>query len=435
MNYPPVKKREIWGWAMYDFANSSYTTVIITAIYSGFFTQHIVPKESATRDSYWSLAIILSTLVAMFLSPLAGAIADLSGRKMRFLIGTTLVCSLSTSLLFFVKPGDIASAIFLIAISNAAFMISETFCASFLTDISNSKNIGKISGIGWAIGYFGGLSSLILVQLIVVANPESDLANYLLQNRQAMLATGVFFLVAALPTFLFVKTRSKPAPGFEKASLSRYLSAGLKELSNGFATAREHKVLFQFLLAFMVYMAGLDAIIKFVGIYARSELNFGSGDIIKMFLILQIFAAIGAFGFGFLEAKIGPKSTVMSTLVLWIVAILAIFSIDYLSPLLDVSPKNLFLGIAIFAGLGLGSTQSSSRTVVGLLVPPEKSAELFGFWGFFARIATLLGMSFGFASDLLGSRRWAMLLVVAFFAVGLLMLSRIPLSKGIKSSS
>jgi len=171
----------------------------------------------------------------------------------------------------------------------------------------------------------------------------------------------------------------------------------------------------------MVYMAGLEAVIKFVGIYARNELQFEVTDIAKMFLILQLSAAAGAVGFGFLEAKMGAKKTVLATLVWWVVGILGIYFINHISSATGYDPKTLFFGISLIAGSGIGATQSSSRTVVGLLAPKKHSAEMFGFWGVFSRLGTLLGIQFGVVSDLAG-RQQALLLLVVFFVVGGLML-------------
>lgn len=429
-----AKKGEIFSWAMFDFANSSYTTVIITAVFSTFFIDYIVPEESTSKDSYWSIAIATSTLFALLLSPLAGAICDLSGRKKRYLAYTTVICALTTALLFFVGQGNIWLAIGLITLSNAAFMLSETFCGSFLPDLATRKNMGLISGIGWGLGYFGGLASLALVMLILGNTQALDKAEVISRHQTAMIATGVFFLLAAMPTLLFVKNRSKPTPGFENAKTKDLLLAGFARFKQTLDTARKHKTLFRFLLAFMVYMAGLDAVVKFVGIYARKELNFELSDITKMFLILQLSAAAGAVGFGFLESKLGAKKTVLATLVWWIGGILAIYFIDNISAATGIERKTLFFGISLVAGSGIGATQSSSRAVVGMLAPAHRSAEMFGFWGFFSRLGTMLGVLFGFLSDAAG-RQNALLLVVAFFAVGGLMLLPLKIDEEVKKNS
>lgn len=421
-----ARKGEILSWAMFDFANSSYTTVVITAIFGAFFVEHIVPKESTLRDSYWTYAIGASTILTLLLSPLVGAICDLSGRKKRYLAYTTIICAISTCLLYFVDYGDIWLAVALITISNSAFMLSETFCGSFLPELATKDNMGLISGVGWGLGYFGGLASLALVFFTLGDTKYLEQSLLISRHQLAMVLTGVFFMIAALPTLLFVKNRSAPKPGYEKATTAQLLSAGFKRFTETAATARRNKNLFKFLLAFMVYMAGLEAVIKFVGIYARNELQFEVTDIAKMFLILQLSAAAGAVGFGFLEAKLGAKTTVLATLVWWVIGILGIYFLTPLSEITGYDNKTLFFGISLIAGSGIGATQSSSRTVVGLLAPREHSAEMFGFWGVFSRLGTLLGIQFGVVSDMAG-RQNALLLLVAFFVLGGLMLAPLKL--------
>lgn len=425
---PPVKKREVFGWAMYDFANSSYTTVVISVLYSSFFTAHIVPNGSAARDTYWSVAMIASTVLAILLSPLVGAICDYGGHKKRWLGSSTFVCALGTAGLYLVEPGEVWFAIFLIAVSNAAFMIGEAFCASFLTDLATKKNMAVISGLGWGLGYFGGLTSLVIVKLAISANPESDLARYVTQNQTAMVFIALFYAVASLPTFLLVRERSLPRPGFDGASVRKLFEAGLGELKGSLSLSRQHPVLFRFFLAFTVYMAGLEVIIKFIGIYATNELGLATGDLIFMFLILQLSAAVGALGFGYLEGLLGARKTVLLTLAWWVSGILGIYFLDALALVFQTERKNVFLAIALIAGAGIGSIQSSSRAVVGMLAPPGRSAQTFGFWGMFMRLSILLGMLFGPVSDLLG-RRTALLLVVAYFVCGGLLLLRVPIDE------
>jgi UMF1 family MFS transporter len=430
---PPVTRKEIFGWAMFDFANSSYTTVVITVLYSKFFVAHIVPPGSTVRTSYWSLAIILSTLIALILSPLAGAICDYSGKKKRYLFGTALACSLATAALALVQPGAVGWAIALIAVSNAAFMLSETFCGSFLPDISTPETMGKISGLGWGIGYFGGLASiLVALTFVVTADPAAQPALYVRQNQLAMVAIGAFFLITATPTFLLVRNRTPPAPGYERAGVGRLFRAGLHEFRQTLTTARQNRVLFQFLGAFMVYMAGIDAIVKFVSIYASDEVHYSDAELRMLFLGLQLSAAAGAFLFGWLEGRIGPKKTVQATLVWWIAGVLGIYFLADLSRWTGIDPKRVFQLLGLVAGAAIGATQASSRTVVGLLSPPDKVTQMFGFWGTFARLGTILGMSFGFVADGFHSPRTAVLLVLVFFVVGLLLLSRVDITRGLR---
>lgn len=421
----PVRKKEIFGWAMYDFANSSYTTVIISVVYAAFFVNYIVP-DGTVKDSYWSLAIILSTLTAMILAPLLGALCDITGFKKRYLLGTTLICAASTAGLFFVGPGDFTLAILLLLVSNASFMISESLCASFLTELATPSTMAMISGIGWGIGYMGGLVSLLIVKAIVRNEPENTTA-YIQDHQTAMAAIGVFFLIAAMPTFLLVKERSFPVKGASQLRLSELLTMSWQKIKSSFQEGFTGSVLFKFLTAFTVYMAGIEVVIKFVGIYATAEVGYTTGELAVVFLILQFSAMAGALGFGYLEKYLGARDTVFATLIMWFGCVISIFLLQNIADLLGVTAKQVFFVIALFAGAGIGSTQSSSRAVVGLLTPENDSAQTFGLWSFFAKLAIMLGMTFGFVSDLIGSRRHALLLVLLFFVIGGLLLKRIKL--------
>lgn len=431
---PPVRKREIFGWAMYDFANSSYTTVVISVIYSSFFVDYIVPAGSDARDTYWSVAIIASTVLALLLSPFVGAICDYGGGKKKWLALTTVACAGATLGLFFVQPGDLWLAVALITVSNAAFMIGESFCGSFLTDLATKETMGKISGLGWGLGYFGGLLCMVAMLVLITAEPESDLTLFVQQNQQAMVFIGVFFAIAALPTFILVAERSTPAPGFEGASFGKLMRTGLAEMADSAKLARKYPVLLKFFLAFTVYLAGLEVVMKFVGIYARSEVKLSVADLSVMFIIIQLSAALGALLFGLLEGRIGPKRTVMATLFWWMGGILGIYFLFDIADLTGFEPRQVFFGVSLVAGAGIGSLQSSSRAVVGLLSPAARSAQMFGFWGTFSRFGLILGMSFGPVSDMVG-RQNAMLLVLAFFVVGAVMLAGVPIDEGIRAAA
>jgi UMF1 family MFS transporter len=429
----PVTNREIFGWAMFDFANSAHTTVVITAVYNAFFVGFIV--AGARGDSYWSTAIILSMLATIVLSPLVGAIIDFSGKKKTYLVASCLVCSSATASLFFVDPGEIWLGIALVVISSVGFMLSEAFCASFLPDLSTPATMGKISGLGWGIGYFGGLlSSWLALSLVITSDPAADRAGYVRDNQLAMVMTGAFFLIAAIPTFLLVRNRALPAPGYERASSATLIRAGLAEFGQSLTTARRHPVLFRFFIAFMVYMAGLDAIVKFFGIYAREEIRLSTGEFKYLFLVLQLSAALGAFGFGWLEGRIGPKKTVLWTLFWWIAGVAGILALGPLSRALGTDPKNVFYGLGLIAGAGIGATQASSRTVVGLLAPREKTAQMFGFWSMFQRFGSILGAGMGYVNVMMGTRQAGIVLVLLFFVAGAVLLSRVDIERGIREA-
>ena len=425
-----AKKREIFGWAMYDVANSAYTTVIITVVFSVFFVSTIVP-QGHNANTLWALAISLSSLIALILSPFIGVLCDLSGHKKAYLIISTLICSLFTSLLFFVGPGDVWLAIGVIVISNTAWMIGESICASFLSDISSKKNMGLISGIGWGVGYLGGLVSLAVVMFVILAGVDkASIQEQIAMNQNAMLFIAAFFILAALPTFIWVKNRIKPT---QKLTGKQVFKLGVKRLVNGAELIKKYPQLFKFFIAFTVYMAGYAAIIKFVGIFANQALDLSSGQLITMFIFLQLSAFAGAILFGFADKLIGPKKSILITLIWWVMGIYTIYSIEAVASILGTDPKTAFTYLALVIGLALGATQSSSRAVVGMLTKNEDSAMMFGFWGMFNRTAILLGMSYGFVADIIGLQS-ALLLIIVFFVVGGLLFLRVDIKKGIEQA-
>jgi UMF1 family MFS transporter len=419
-----VKKREVFGWAMYDFANSSYTTVVITFIYSAFFISQIVPADSQMRDSYWSITIIVSTLLSVILAPFLGAFADYSGNKKKQLAVLTAISVFFTGSLFFVNPGEISLGITLLVCSNTAWMLSENVIASFLPEISSSNTIGRISGIGWGIGYIGGLLSLLLMIVIISANVEQNLPLYINQHQQAMVVLAVFYFVAALPTFIFLK--QQPSTYQQKqANTQLLLKASVSRVVNMMALIKEYPTLFRFFIPFTVYSAGIAVIVKFFGIYASEELAISGTFLLATGAILQVAAMIGALSFGVLQDKMGAEFTLKTSLITWILAISAIYFVEHLAGLFDLAIPHMFMVIAFIAGSALGATQSASRAVVGLITATKDVSLSFSLWGVFGKLAIVLGMMFGPIADLVG-RHSALLVVIMYFFIGFLLLKLVP---------
>lgn len=426
-----VRKREIVGWAMYDFANSSYTTVVVSFIYSAFFVAYIVPPELAhLKNTFWAASVAISTGLAILLAPIVGVLCDYSGHKKRYLAWCTWVSVLATGGLFFVDPGNITLGMAFLICSNTAWMLSESFIASFLTELANRDNMGRISGIGWGIGYIGGLLSLVMIIAIVTTRAEDDLALYIDQNQLAMVAIALFYGLGALPTFLFVKERAIPRPGFEHATLGVLLRAAGARLKDMRSLIIDYPVLFRFFIAFMVFMAGVSVVVKFFGIYAQEEIGIGGTQLLIIGATLQIASMVGAIGFGFLEDALGSKNTLLLSLLWWLCGLLGIYLLEPLQQLTGLETVPLFVVISFIAGSAMGATQSASRAVVGLLARPEDSALLFGLWGTFGRFAIIIGMTFGPVSDAIG-RHNALLVIMAYFIIGGLLLRRVPLGEAI----
>ncbi|MCP4203640.1 MAG: MFS transporter [bacterium] len=413
-HYPPVTRREIVSWAMFDVANSAYTTIIVTVAFSIYFTKLVAPGDNA--DWWWSVAVAISNLIVLVLAPILGAIADGSGRKKPFLVAMWLLCCLGTASLYFVTPGALGVGIVLFVASNCAYAFGETLVGGFLPEISTPANIGRISGFGWGLGYLGGLGSLILVKPLIAGGfSEANLSSL----RAAWVVTGLFFLVGALPTVLFLRERTERTSG---RSVGAYAADGFKRIAATWRSLKQFSELAWFLGAFFVYSCGLMAVIAFAAIYAERTIGFSPSDIITLFIALQVAAATGAVLFGWIQDQLGPKRSLELALLLWlVVSVGAYFS----------TTKLQFWPVAIAAGLGIGSLQSASRALVGLFSPVAKSGEFFGFWGLAMRAAYVTGVFiFGSVSSATGSQRIAILVNGAFFLVGLVALGSVDVKRG-----
>lgn len=413
-SFPPVRRREIVGWAMFDFANSSYTTLIVTVAFANYFTIMVAPGRNA--DFLWGLGLFLSNLLVMLMGPVIGAMADDMGRKKAFLAATYTLCVLGTLALYWVLPGMVTLGLVLFVVSNLGFALGENLVASFLPEISTPANVGRISGFGWGLGYFGGLLCLVLCKPLL----EGDFTDANLLNvRLAWVITGLFFAIAALPTFFFLRERAPPGP---RRRTAEYVRVSLGRLWETRRSLRHFSELARFLAVFFVFSLGLTAVIAFSSIYAKQTLKFTQSELTVLFIGLQLSSAAGAFGFGFIQDKLGARRTIEITLVLWIAVCIACYF---------ANDKGFFTWVAVGAGFGIGSLQSASRGMVGMFSPVTKSAEFFGLWGFAGKGAYTLGpLVFGLISSTTGSQRIAILSTALFFVVGLIGMTRIREERG-----
>lgn len=397
MNPSPDTKRapfkEIFGWAMFDFANSSYTTVIITVVYSVLFPNVIVGDGPEYKMGllYWSLALCISYGLVVATAPVLGAIMDFIAAKKAFLFASYLVTVLATSALYFVEPGGIILAMVLIVISNYGFATGESFAAAFLPDLGEPKDLGKISGFAWGLGYFGGIAATALA--IGLLGPQT-IDNF---ERQRWIGplTGLFFCVAAIPTFLLLKNRGQAKilpPG------ENYLALGFRQLTRTFREIRVYRDLIALLVSLFFSFAGLAIIITFTFNYGDKVIHWSPATQVLMFVLTNIAAAAGAIVFGFLQDRIGCKMTYGLTLALWVVAIGMIYSVDAIAGQINhwlgasLEVQTVFLGIGAVAAICMGATQSAGRALVGLFSPPEKAGEFFGLWGLSGKLAAIAGI-------------------------------------------
>ncbi|GAB1488228.1 MFS transporter [Opitutaceae bacterium] len=400
-----MRKREIFGWCCFDFANSAFTTIIITVVYAVYFA-NVVAAGDPRAEGWWGSALAASQLVVILISPLLGALADVTARKKALLMGTAVVCSLATALLYFVGPGAVALALGLVIVANIAFSLSENICAAFLPEISTPANVGRISGFGWSFGYFGGLFSLVLA-LVIIQSGEGRAA-------WTFLMTGAFFLCASLPTLLLLRERARPSalvPG------ETYVGRGWRQLRQMRHELPQHRTLAIFFIALTCYLSGLMAVVGFAALYATKVIGMTQDEVIKLFILLQIAGVAGAFGFGVLQDRVSSKLALVLAIILW-VGVCVWGSV--------CESKAQFYLIGALAGVAMGALQSSSRAVVSSLTPPGRAGEFFGYWGFFGKLAGVIGpLVFGWLATL-WDYRVAIVATAALFLMGLLIL--LPLS-------
>lgn len=401
----PVKKSEIFGWCCFDFANSAFTTIIITVVYAVYF-RNVVAEGDARAEGWWGTALALSQVVVLVTAPFIGAFADVTARKKIMLIASALACSAATAALFLVGPGEVVTALALVALANIAFSLSENLCAAFLPEISTPENVGRISGYGWSFGYFGGLLSLVLA-LVIIKSGEG-------RAPWTFLMTGAFFFFASLPTLLLLRERAKPR---QLTAGENAWTLGWRQLAQMKKDLPEHRTLALFFVALTVFLSGLLAVVAFAALYATQVIGMTETEVIGLFVLLQLAGVAGAFGFGFMQDRTGAKPALVIALLMWIaVCAWAAFS----------QTKPEFYMISALAGAAMGALQSAARAVVSTLTPPGRSGEFFGYWGFFGKLAGVTGpLVFGWMATMAGYRT-AIFVNAGFFVVGLLIL--LPLS-------
>jgi MFS transporter, UMF1 family len=404
-----VKFREVWAWSMYDFANSAYTTVVITAVFGAYFVSAVAGNAEWATFA-WTAALSISYAAILCTGPLVGAWADAHAAKKRLLLISTVGCVVFTAALAFVKPGDVLLALVLVALSNYFFGTGENLIAAFLPELADSQAMGRVSGWGWSFGYLGGLLALgiCLAYIMASGGPAAE------SVPVTMLITAVFFAVAATPTFIFLRERAVPQP---------VLHSPWARLRETVREAHRYRDLWRFLLCILFYQAGITAVISLAAIYAEQAMKFTTQQTITLILVVNITAAIGAFGFGYLQDSIGHVRSLALTLVGWIVMVLiAGFSHSSFS----------FWIAANLAGLCMGSSQAAGRAVVGYLAPPARLAEFFGLWGLAVKAASIFGpLTYGAVTWIFaGNHRLGIFATGVYFVIGLALLLGIDVERG-----
>lgn len=415
---PGVRKREVFGWAMYDFANSGYTTVVITAVFAAYFVGGIAQKAEWATFA-WTAALSVSYAIVMLTMPSIGAYADLRAAKKRLLMMATMGCVVTTAALALAGPGSLAFAVLLIILSNTFFAYGESLTAAFLPELARPAALGKVSGWGWSFGYFGGMLALgICLGYVLWAQARGIPADQFVPVT--MLITAVIYGLASLVTFRLLKERAQPNPA---ALQQGGLKASLAQLGQTFRQARRYKDFMWLLACAVFYQGGVAVAIALAAIYAEQVIGFQPQETMVLIFVLNFAAAGGAFAFGYFQDRIGHKLALGITLVGWI-ATCVIAAIT--------TTKGGFWYAAAIAGVCMGSSQSAGRAMAGMFSPRRQLAEFYGLWTFAVRLASIIGpLSYGAITWMTGGdQRTAILSTAVLFAVGLALLIPVNVQRG-----
>lgn len=425
------RRSNIIVWALYDFANNAFPTLIITFVYATYFEKVITPEG---EKSHWALAMGVCAILIALLSPVMGALADATGRRKQFLLGATMSCIVFTWCLFFPRQGDIFLALALVVAANVSFEICNVFYNGLLPEIATRKDMGKISGFGWGLSYIGGLLCLFCV-LVLFIWPDDGPSFFGMVNPDdkvpsMSLFVGLWYLVFGLPLFLFLKlpeASTKGLDGQRRTVSFALVRESFRELFQTLKVIRTgYRQIFNLLLARLFYNDGLVTIFAFGGIYSQEVFGFTTSQVLIFGIVINIAAGIGAISFGFLEDRIGSRTTINGSLIAFIgVALLAILAPN----------QELFWVAAILVGILSGPNQSASRSLMAKFVPDKRENEFFGLFAFSGKATAFLSPVLWYVLyTMTGSYRVAMASVLVFFAAGIILLTRVNEEQGIIDS-
>ncbi|MGH6626361.1 MAG: MFS transporter [Burkholderiaceae bacterium] len=415
---PGVRKREVFGWAMYDFANSGYTTVVITAVFAAYFVGGIA-QGAQWATFAWTAALSVSYAIVMLTMPSLGAYADLRAAKKRLLMLVTGGCVVATAALALAGPGSVALAMVLIIVSNTFYSWGESLTAAFLPELARAESLGKVSGWGWSFGYFGGMLALGLsLGYVIWAQAQGIKADQFVPVT--MLITAVIYGAAALVTFRLLGERAVPNP---QAISQSGFTASFVRLRHTYDQARRFEDFMWLLACAVFYQGGVAVAIALAAIYAEQVIGFVQQETMVLIFVLNIAAALGAFAFGYWQDRIGHKLALGVTLLGW-VATCVIAAIT--------TTKGGFWWAAAIAGLCMGSSQSAGRALAGMFAPQKQLAEFYGLWTFAIRLASIIGpLSYGAITWMTGgNQRAAILSTALLFVVGLVLLLPVNVQRG-----
>ncbi len=397
--------RNIAGWMFYDFANSAFTTVIVSVVYSAYFIKSVAAGPVGYGDRLWGLAVGLSMTLVAITAPILGAVADYSRSKKKLLFFFAYLTVLFTALLYFVKAGEVTQGMIFFIAANYAFNSANVFYDAFLPEVSPPADIGKVSGFGWAFGYLGGLVSLLLSLVLVKFNV-----------RYVFPMIALHILVFSLFTLFWLREVHKPS------RRTNYLRVAGTRIWYTLRHIARMPNLLKYLVSYFTYNNGIYTVIVFAAPFGTQRFQMSVQDIIVFFILAQLTSILGAAFFGWLTDRLNVKTSLSASLLIWIgVVVWAFFC----------RSATEFYGVGLVAGLAIGSSQANSRTLMSLLTPLARQAEFFGFFTLTGRLSSILGpVLYGWIALRTGDLRYSILSLLVFFVVGWALLQTVSLSRG-----
>lgn len=395
------------AWTLYDFANSAFSAIIVATIFPIYYAETVVGNAAGRGDFWWGLVGSVSMVIVALTSPFLGGIADHAGARKPFFVAFTLLSVAATALMATVKAGMVGWGFTLGVVGMVSFEAAFVYYNSYLTLIAPPDRLGRVSALGFAVGYAGSVVAFIAAYPLVTAGAY----------RGSFLTAALQFLLGALPAFVLL-----PPDPERRVPLRRALSHGLGDTLATLAEIARHPeraAMRGFLLAYLLYEDGVNTVILFSAVFATRTLGFSGTEIIGLFMLVQVTALVGSAAWARWTDTRGPKFVVGAMLVQWTaVTVLAFF----------VQTKGQFWLVAVLAGTGLGAIQAASRTFMATLVPQGREAEFFGFYALVGKTGAILGpVVFGAASLATGgNQRVAIVVIGLFFVTGLVLLARVP---------
>ncbi|MBY6192577.1 MFS transporter [Marinobacter hydrocarbonoclasticus] len=417
-------KRALWSWALYDWANSAFFTIILTFVFAQYFSVSVIQDEVAGTRAWGNIVGIAGVVIAI-LAPILGAVADQSGRRKPWLISFTLLCVISSAMLWTVTPdqSQFWTAALWVGLGTLGAEFAFIFYNSMLPDLARPERTGRWSGWAWGLGYVGGIASLVVALYGFIEadgtlfNLDRDAAEHV---RATFVLVAVWYLVFALPAFFFIPDR--PSTGLSLGAATR---AGLAQLKQSIAHVRQYRDIVRFLIARMLYTDGLATIFTFGGVYAAGTFNMSPTEVLQFAIALNVTAGLGALGFAWIDDALGGRNTILLSLVGLGCSAFAILVVD---------GATAFWIWGMILGIFVGPLQSASRSHLARVAPPHLQTQMFGLFAFSGKATAFAGpLLVGWVTSVTDSQRWGMSTILLFLLIGFVLMLKVPATEARKA--